>query len=536
MKIHIVKEGDTLYKLSQKYNVSLETMISANPQIANPNELTIGMKVKIPSAPVTTPPGNTIIHSHTVVQGDSLWKLSKAWGVPLQDLIAANPQLKNPNVLLVGEKVNIPAGVSANKDMGTGTQTNPTHMGTSPKTTVGSEQYTGVKEEIVPLDALPNYPQLPELPTMPEAPVAPKAELTKPKSTAPKAELTKPKPEQPKAEVTKPAPTPPKAEETKPKPVPPKAEITKPIAPAPKPEMTKPMPPKKEFKPVAPPPKPLPKPVKQPEMVKPMPLPAPVKKPDYGYCDPCYPSHGMMMPFYEDKHYGKGHAGHWPGFHQPYGQHPVAPMGHHGPHEGAVPYGDQSPIVQGAYDQTDGSYTTYEHGGYIVDYMLVHGDQYGDCGCGQPVALPYSYAQAESDWKAATAQNQQPEMHPQAYGHQPHYTNYYRPNEYGPQVPYVDYYNNPYNNVEAQAAVQNFVGGENDAIEQQAGINLDSLSDLPKIEDAKTSTKAKTTIGKTKAKKVMVSSSARKRTSSNRNQSSKGSGLKKARRNPWLKR
>lgn len=80
MKIHIVKEGDTLYKLSQKYNVSLETMISANPQIANPNELTIGMKVKIPSAPVTTPPGNTIIHSHTVVQGDSLWKLSKAWG------------------------------------------------------------------------------------------------------------------------------------------------------------------------------------------------------------------------------------------------------------------------------------------------------------------------------------------------------------------------------------------------------------------------------------------------------------------------
>lgn len=56
MKIHIVKEGDTLYKLSQKYGVDLEKLKEANPQLQDPNQLDIGMKIKIPSQPkhVTT--------------------------------------------------------------------------------------------------------------------------------------------------------------------------------------------------------------------------------------------------------------------------------------------------------------------------------------------------------------------------------------------------------------------------------------------------------------------------------------------------
>ncbi|MGO4272472.1 hypothetical protein AB4Z22_21975, partial [Paenibacillus sp. TAF58] len=37
-----------------------------------------------------------------------LWKLGKAWDVPLQDMIKANPHLKNPNVLMTGEIVYVP--------------------------------------------------------------------------------------------------------------------------------------------------------------------------------------------------------------------------------------------------------------------------------------------------------------------------------------------------------------------------------------------------------------------------------------------
>ncbi|WP_258171337.1 LysM peptidoglycan-binding domain-containing protein [Paenibacillus sp. R14(2021)] len=105
MKIHIVKKGDTLYLIAQKYNVSQEEILQLNPTITNPDQIEIGMKIKVPASNG----GNMeIMHQHVVQQGDTLWKLSKAWGVPLGDMIKANPQLKNPNVLLTGEIVNVP--------------------------------------------------------------------------------------------------------------------------------------------------------------------------------------------------------------------------------------------------------------------------------------------------------------------------------------------------------------------------------------------------------------------------------------------
>ncbi|WP_211231492.1 LysM peptidoglycan-binding domain-containing protein, partial [Paenibacillus harenae] len=118
MKIHIVKKGDTLYSISQKYNVSLEEILRLNPGITNPDAIDVGMKLKIPSSHTGGHGGGMdIMHQHVVKQGDTLWKLSKAWGVPLADMIKANPQLKNPNVLLTGEIVNIPKAGSAMPDM-----------------------------------------------------------------------------------------------------------------------------------------------------------------------------------------------------------------------------------------------------------------------------------------------------------------------------------------------------------------------------------------------------------------------------------
>ncbi|MGF9711425.1 LysM peptidoglycan-binding domain-containing protein [Paenibacillus naphthalenovorans] len=108
MKIHIVKKGDSLYEIAQKYHVELDKLIAANPHIPDPNVLDIGTKVKIPASPKSITPPTDYLYKHIAVQGDSLWKLGKAWGIPLADMIAANPQLKNPNVLMTGEAIYIP--------------------------------------------------------------------------------------------------------------------------------------------------------------------------------------------------------------------------------------------------------------------------------------------------------------------------------------------------------------------------------------------------------------------------------------------
>ncbi len=44
---------------------------------------------------------------HRVVQGDTLWALAGRYGVTLAELIALNPQIKNPNLIQVGEEVRV---------------------------------------------------------------------------------------------------------------------------------------------------------------------------------------------------------------------------------------------------------------------------------------------------------------------------------------------------------------------------------------------------------------------------------------------
>lgn len=170
MKIHMVKKGDTLYLLSQKYNVALDKIIAANPQIADPDKLEIGMKVKIPAEPVTPKPEG-MLHSHKVQQGDSLWKLSQAWGIPLKDMINANPQLKNPNALLVGETVYIPSG---NAGGNAASENNASSNVANEKLSPEGKEYTGVKEEtapVVPVAPAPEPAPVPEVSNSVPAPV-----------------------------------------------------------------------------------------------------------------------------------------------------------------------------------------------------------------------------------------------------------------------------------------------------------------------------------------------------------------------------
>ena len=44
---------------------------------------------------------------HRVVKGDTLWAIANTYGVGLSELIALNPQIKNPNLIRVGDEVRV---------------------------------------------------------------------------------------------------------------------------------------------------------------------------------------------------------------------------------------------------------------------------------------------------------------------------------------------------------------------------------------------------------------------------------------------
>ena len=60
------------------------------------------------AAPAPTPEPKPEPNTYTVKKGDTLWAIARSHKINLKDLIAANPQIKNPNLIYPGQKITIP--------------------------------------------------------------------------------------------------------------------------------------------------------------------------------------------------------------------------------------------------------------------------------------------------------------------------------------------------------------------------------------------------------------------------------------------
>jgi len=47
--------------------------------------------------------------THTVVRGDTMWKIAVKYQIGISELIKANPQIKNPSMIYPGQKLTIPS-------------------------------------------------------------------------------------------------------------------------------------------------------------------------------------------------------------------------------------------------------------------------------------------------------------------------------------------------------------------------------------------------------------------------------------------
>lgn len=47
--------------------------------------------------------------SHTVVSGDTMWKIAVKYQVGLSEIISANPQISNPALIYPGQVITIPS-------------------------------------------------------------------------------------------------------------------------------------------------------------------------------------------------------------------------------------------------------------------------------------------------------------------------------------------------------------------------------------------------------------------------------------------
>jgi len=107
---YTVKAGDNLWNISREYGISVEVIISVN-NLKDKDLLSLGQKLEIPAigggvSKSNQKQGPTIV-TYTVVKGDSLWSISQRYDVKMNTIISTN-NLKEISRLSIGQKLKLP--------------------------------------------------------------------------------------------------------------------------------------------------------------------------------------------------------------------------------------------------------------------------------------------------------------------------------------------------------------------------------------------------------------------------------------------
>jgi LysM repeat protein len=105
--VYTVQRGDWLSAIARRFNTTVNAILAVNPQIRNPNHLYVGQRIYIPvKGDGGKPVDNVIVY--TVQRGDWLSAIARRYNTTVNAILALNPQIRNPNRLVVGQRIRIP--------------------------------------------------------------------------------------------------------------------------------------------------------------------------------------------------------------------------------------------------------------------------------------------------------------------------------------------------------------------------------------------------------------------------------------------
>jgi len=131
---HVIRSGETLGEIAQRYNVTVAQILAANPRIRNANRIRIGQVIKIPGRRIRysntprsarssrklkttrvsdkdsseTSETTEVENVYQIRRGDSLDKIARRHDITVEKLLKVNPSIKNANRIRIGQKIIIP--------------------------------------------------------------------------------------------------------------------------------------------------------------------------------------------------------------------------------------------------------------------------------------------------------------------------------------------------------------------------------------------------------------------------------------------
>lgn len=97
--VYYVKKGDTLSSIAYANGMTLAKLVSYNPQIKDINKINVGDKIYLSA--------DTAEEYYTVKKGDTLGSIARKFNISLNKLLGLNPDIKNPNLIHIGDKIRI---------------------------------------------------------------------------------------------------------------------------------------------------------------------------------------------------------------------------------------------------------------------------------------------------------------------------------------------------------------------------------------------------------------------------------------------
>ncbi|WP_084170997.1 LysM peptidoglycan-binding domain-containing protein [Desulfofalx alkaliphila] len=102
---YTIRAGDTYFSLARRFNTTVDAIIRANPNV-DPDRLQVGQVICIPGAPAPDRcPPNTF--EYTIRAGDTYFNLARRFNVSVDAIIRANPNV-DPDRLQIGQVICIP--------------------------------------------------------------------------------------------------------------------------------------------------------------------------------------------------------------------------------------------------------------------------------------------------------------------------------------------------------------------------------------------------------------------------------------------
>lgn len=162
---HTIEAGETLYRLTVRYNISAKAICEANPGLSADN-FRSGQVIRIPStstsATVSTADANAAIggsnipgpvesrcrEMHKVKRKETIFSISREYDISEAELIAANPELKGENRIKKGSFLCIPYA-KAQIAQGNRSNTSPTDSELFSENKKESERISTIKAAVV---------------------------------------------------------------------------------------------------------------------------------------------------------------------------------------------------------------------------------------------------------------------------------------------------------------------------------------------------------------------------------------------------